>query len=132
MTEYEHKEAFALMIYMCDVCGTKEVVWNSRDGVTPFGTNCPSCGRSYTHHFFGADECAPNHKLHKYQKFWRDGTEAEARAILIRRCKDFRSQGYDMGGVDDKTFIEEVLSTGTEFPVGWPKLDICLNATGAP
>ena len=32
-----------------------------------------------------------------------------------------------MGGVDDKTFIKEVLATGTEFPVGWPLLDIYLG-----
>ena len=33
---YEHAEAFMLMTYVGDVSGREEVLWNSRDGVTPF------------------------------------------------------------------------------------------------
>ena len=38
--EYKHAEAFCLMKYRCEKCGQAEVVWNSRDGVTPFIINC--------------------------------------------------------------------------------------------
>lgn len=42
--EYRHAEAFCLMTYLCKGCGHREVIWNSRDGVTPFAATCPSCG----------------------------------------------------------------------------------------
>lgn len=34
--EYRHPEAFCLMQYKDEVTGEIEIVWNSRDGVTPF------------------------------------------------------------------------------------------------
>lgn len=34
---YAHGEAFALMLYRDDTTGREEWIWNSRDGVTPFG-----------------------------------------------------------------------------------------------
>lgn len=126
MNKFNHKEAFCLMNYMCEDCKHREVIWNSRDGVTPFGTTCPSCGSSLMHVYFRSDKFVPDHKLNKYQKFWRDGTPEEARAILIKRCKDFKEQGYDTG-VDDETFIKEVLKDNHEFQKGWPKLDINLG-----
>ena len=35
MDEYNHPEAFCLMTYR-DAAGNREIIWNSRDGVTPF------------------------------------------------------------------------------------------------
>lgn len=35
MTRYQHLEAFCLMKYR-DAGGHEEIIWNSRDGVTPF------------------------------------------------------------------------------------------------
>ena len=32
---HNHKEAYMLMNYRCE-CGHHELIWNSRDGVTPF------------------------------------------------------------------------------------------------
>jgi hypothetical protein len=37
MSEYLHKEAFCLMTYRDENSTEEEVLWNSRDGVTPFG-----------------------------------------------------------------------------------------------
>lgn len=129
MCEYEHKEAFCLMNYKCEECKHHEVIWNSRDGVTPFGTSCPSCGRSLTHVYFRSDKCVPDHQLNKYQKFWRDGTESEAIQILYKRCKDFREQGYDMGDRTDEGFIKDVIDEGHEFQKGWPFLDTYMGDT---
>lgn len=42
--KHNHREAFWLMLYTCKDCGHKEKIWNSRDGVTPFGTTCTICG----------------------------------------------------------------------------------------
>lgn len=62
---HQHPEAFALMQYTSKSSGITEIVWNSRDGVTPFGilmrdgtegkhvvtlhgfTNTCDCGRDY-------------------------------------------------------------------------------------
>ena len=41
----KHMEAFAVMSYQCQKCGTKEKIWNSRDGVTPLCIDCPTCAK---------------------------------------------------------------------------------------
>ena len=35
-----HPEAFCLMLYRCAACKAMEVLYNSRDGVTPFSIDC--------------------------------------------------------------------------------------------
>lgn len=47
--EYNHVEAFALMHYQCKSCQHRIRVWNSRDGVTPFGIACLNCGEDMLH-----------------------------------------------------------------------------------
>ena len=47
--ESKHEEAHALMIYQCQSCGFPEVIWNSRDGVTPFSVGCPKCKKTMHH-----------------------------------------------------------------------------------
>ena len=67
---YNHAEAFCLMNYACP-CGHREVIWNSRDGVTAFGCGCPSCGKpTLTHTQFHRDHPAPGHKPHYGQRMW--------------------------------------------------------------
>ena len=57
---YNHKEAFCLMTYRCKDCGFEERIWNSRDGVTPFGLACPSCkGHDHVHADWQNDRCNP-------------------------------------------------------------------------
>jgi hypothetical protein len=41
--KYNHAEAFCLMQYRCEKCGSTETLWNSRDGVTPFIVACRKC-----------------------------------------------------------------------------------------
>lgn len=79
-----HKEAFALMWYAC-VCGHQERYWNSRDGVTPFGTCCPSCGGSSLLHVrWREDKVDPHHAPHRGQRIWVDMTREQAKAIAER------------------------------------------------
>lgn len=126
--EYKHKEAFCLMNYICEDCKHHEVIWNSRDGVTPFGTACPSCGSgSLLHVFFRSDMCVPDHKLNTFQKYWRDGTPEEAKAILRRRYKRMAARGYFEDYENEEDFINEVLADSHEFQKGWPMLDIYLG-----
>jgi hypothetical protein len=95
-TKHNHKEAFYLMWYGCrqspgapkDVgCGHRERIWNSRDGVTPFTTSCPSCGGELMHINWGQDAYAPEHKLHQGQRFWRNITREEAMITAHRRIE---------------------------------------------
>lgn len=80
-----HVEAFCLMQYACRDCGHREVFWNSRDGVTPFCTACPSCGQpSLSHVNFHADRYAPDHKPHKGQRIWLSMTKERAQALATK------------------------------------------------
>ena len=123
MSKYKHREAYCLMIYRCENCGHIERIWNSRDGVTPFGTACPSCAGNVMYHLFGSDQCMPEHKLNKFQKFWRDGLPHEAERILRRRHALVQKTKYRIDKSED-CFVEDVLKDGGEFPEGWPMLDI--------
>ena len=60
--KYDHAEAFCLMHYKCVSisCGKLEVLWNSRDGVTPFMIQCKECDGEMQHTAFGADRCVPD------------------------------------------------------------------------
>ena len=80
---YAHKEAFCLMWYECKSCHHAERYWNSRDGVTPFCTACPSCGRPELYHTrWGADLCIPTYRPHHGQRVWVDMTlEAATKGV---------------------------------------------------
>jgi len=83
---YKHKEAFCLMRYQCNKCGHHEIIWNSRDGVTPFGTVCPSCnGSSLTHAWLGSDRCVPDHKPNVGQRIWIGMTLLQATKYVDAR-----------------------------------------------
>lgn len=93
-----HKEAFALMWYGCE-CGHRERIWNSRDGVTPFITACPSCGESELQHiWWNKDETNPSHKPFHGQRVWIDMTReaAEVRAkAYIEHMRTVHKQVID-------------------------------------
>ena len=119
-----HGEAFMLMTYACE-CGHRETIWNSRDGVTPFAANCPSCGKpSLRHVDWQRDVYAPDHKLHKRQRFWRDGTGDEAEAIMRRRI-DMMKDKYALEPGQAERLIREARdgTDASEFRKGWPMID---------
>lgn len=82
---HAHAEAFCLMWYACD-CGHRERFWNSRDGVTPFCTLCPSCGKPDLKHVdWRRDSYAPDMKPTIGQRMWVSMTQERAREIAGRR-----------------------------------------------
>ena len=98
-----HLEAFCLMWYRCDRCQHMERFWNSRDGVTPFGTQCPSCGdRSLHHVYFGSDQYAPDHKPPAGQKVWIDMTRERAEQIVRQRIDTLKAHGRDVASNEAK------------------------------
>lgn len=83
---YQHGEAFCLMHYRCDECGHEEVFWNSRDGVTPFGMQCPQCGgMNMLHVDWDKDRCVPDYVPEAGQGVWIDMPESLKRP-LARAC----------------------------------------------
>lgn len=127
MTLATHKpftfpDAFMLMWYACK-CGHRERVWNSRDGITPFGMDCPSCGDFLNHVNWGDDVAAPNHTLLPRQKFWRDGTPDEAEAIMRKRIAQMQDE-YPTSDEEAAEIIKACRDgTASEFQKGWPMLD---------
>lgn len=128
--EYRHKEAFCLMWYACTACDHRERIWNSRDGVTPFGMRCPSCGGTTLLHVdWGRDECAPSHKPNPGQRFFRDGTPDEAAVIMTRRIESLKDS-YPLTPEQAASLIDGARKASkgdttdqTEFQKGWPMVD---------
>lgn len=93
---HRHVEAFCLMQYQCKDCGHHEVFWNSRDGVTPFCTACPSCGEPSLYHVnFWSDRYAPDHKPHKGQRIWLSMTKERALALATKAVLARKKLGKD-------------------------------------
>jgi hypothetical protein len=120
-----HKEAFCLMWYACK-CGHRERIWNSRDGVTPFGCDFPSCAGGIMDHVeWRSDVASPHHKLANGQRFWRDGTPDEAEAIMRRRIEKSKGGRWEV----PPDYIPELIQAARnedegEFQKGWPMLDV--------
>lgn len=122
MATYSFNDAFKLMRYRCP-CGHMEVIWNSRDGITPFTAVCPSCGElSLTHVAWHLDRCAPQHKLNPGQAFWRDGTPDEAKTIMRARIDSLR-ETWPLTPEEDRELILEVRTNGLDGYKHWPYLD---------
>lgn len=107
-----HAEAFKLMNYRCEDCGRHEVLWNSRDGVTPFYIDCPGCGDgvSMRHVDWHLDRYAPLFIPSKGQRYFADMTRERAREHANRNADMFVSVGRieqaDRNRVADRLFTD--------------------------
>ena len=91
-SEYLHGEAFMLMWYACK-CGHRERIHTSRDGVTPFCLDCPSCGGPLQHVDWKLDERRPDYSPFKGQRYFADGTTEEAHGLLVSEDPSQRIRG---------------------------------------
>lgn len=106
------KEAWAIMIYVCDGCGHKERIWNARPHVTPFGgVPCPRCSATMTHAFFGSDITAPDHRPKRGDLIFID-LPPELALIYARRMIERQAElRSDLPGVpEDKDLALNYLS----------------------
>lgn len=140
---HQHGEAFCLMEYVCTGtvdysrgalaggrlprtagCGHREIYWNSRDGVTPFGMQCPSCGGDLNHMNWNRDVYAPDHKPHQGQGIWRDGTPDEAERFMRWRIAQSKGTEYEVTPEREAKLIEYARNPPegepSEFQRGWP------------
>lgn len=124
--EHIHGEAFTLMWYACR-CGHRERIWNSRDGVTPFGgVHCPSCGGDDLKHIeWKRDEYAPKHALQVGQRFFRDGTADDAVAIIKGRLARFADMGHSPPPEIAEMMMTDAREQTGEWQKGWPMTDRC-------
>lgn len=97
-----HREAFCLMKYRCTSgeCGYIETIWNSRDGVTPFGLNCKKCGEPANHIDWNQD--VPFHDFWMFlcKEFFQDTrvfismTKEKAEGYAKKRLESFKGTEY--------------------------------------
>lgn len=71
---FVHGEAYCLMFYECDEGCCHELIWNSRDGVTPFVISSRR-GHQMMHTNWGLDVCIPEHKPCRGERIFVDATE---------------------------------------------------------
>jgi hypothetical protein len=105
------------MQYKCEHCGKVEVLWNSRDGVTPFGISCSLCVRGSMFHInWEEDKYEPKYIPIEGQRIFVD-MPIEIKHVFVRKRidklwehPDFPMREYY--GNKDEAF--EALSNGTE------------------
>lgn len=119
-----HGEAFALMKYDCKNCSFVESIWNSRDGVTPFCITCRRCGMIARHTRWDQDEFMPNYDPRPGDRYFRDGLEAEARAVMRKRLERGKNTPYEIPEDKWDAFIDTIDYNTGEFQPGWPMLVI--------
>lgn len=133
--EHQYGERFALMWYACEAgrgstfpggkarkhCGYRERLWNSRNGVTPFGIRCTQCDGFMSHVDWHLDEYAPDHKPLPGSRFFRDGTTAEAITILEKRFKDRLDNPHAQAQMK-RMRLEIEAGRIDEFRPGWPTI----------
>lgn len=95
MSEYNHAEAFCLMKYRSDDGTEEEVIWNSRDGVTPFVITLKS-GNSATHIDWFSDICEPDYIPESGERIFIDLTKERALELAREHLKRWDADGLDM------------------------------------
>lgn len=83
----QHREAFCLMLYRAKGTGREEWLWNSRDGVTPFGISDAVDGLEMWHEDFFRDVRAPFYVPLVGSRVFVDLTEQRARYFADQRVE---------------------------------------------
>lgn len=78
---FSHPEAFCLMRYHSETADRLLLVWNSRDGVTPFCFYLD--GHEYQHVEWNRDRRIVDHKLSAGDLIWRDIKPEEASSLAM-------------------------------------------------
>ena len=124
---YRHPEAFCLMEYRCKECGASEILWNSRDGVTPFGIRCLKCGKNMLHSNWEKDRCMPDFKPNNGMRIFTDLTPEKHREYMKKRADMFwNNEKYkELGARDRYNSLEEFIdSLCHSFHPGEPDIEV--------
>jgi|GEM_PF-1550979 len=94
---HAHGEAFCLMAYASRDGSQREVLWNSRDGVTPFGLHAADKSGELFHVTWPLDVYAPAFIPPVGMRVFIDLTEEAARAHVERQVeRDWENPTYPM------------------------------------
>jgi hypothetical protein len=119
---HSHAEAFCLMNYICEDCGHHELIWNSRDGVTPFVARCRECQGAMVHKDWSSDKYAPDHIPEPGQFIWIDMPDSLKRPVALGRIRamedDFPLRDEEIPEVVES--IVEGFKEGTPWLIRWP------------
>ena len=116
---YIHSEAFNLMKYETDDGLESEIIWNSRDGVTPFIISNRDKTKMMTHVRWSEDVCVPNHVPKPGDRIFVDVTPEMMRDGARKQIEKFWDHPtYPM----KKSFStkEEAMETLSKFNPGEP------------
>lgn len=93
--EHQHAEAFCLMKYRADHRQLEEIVFNSRDGVTPF-TITMRDGTPGTHVDWRGDAYSPDHRPRVGERIFVDLTEERAGELTRNNAEQMWERPRDV------------------------------------
>jgi hypothetical protein len=107
---FRHAEAFVLMQYHCEACGAVETLWNSRDGITPFGVECPTPGCTGTtcsmkHVNWSQDRCVPHYQPSPVMRVFANITLERAAECARQRAESAVGTQYEIAAEEREAFI---------------------------
>lgn len=108
-SKYSHTEAFCLMTYQYESCKRIEIIWNSRDGVTPFIILCKFCGGEATHIKWEEDACIPDHIPQVGDRIFIDTPKKIAALFARMRLQAFENLEHPppKAGTPEREKLEE-------------------------
>lgn len=114
--DYQQPENSALMHYQCKECGHVEMLWNSRNAVTPFGISCglDGCDGMKNHVNWAQDGLFPMLPPQAGRVFVSI-THEDARQLAEQQWERFASKGVAPATPGSK---EEVLASWSEHIYG--------------
>lgn len=115
MDAYHHKEAYCLMEYRCKACGISEILWNSRDGVTPLYIASRCCGGEAVHVNWQNDQCVPGFQPPLGSRVFRDISPLEAGEAMRQRIEFMRGQ-YPISDADVERLVAQAEEAAREQP----------------
>lgn len=127
-TTYAHKEAFCLMYYESKA-KNGFMVWNSRDGVTPFTVFEDGVEYNHTHWFLDRRlvpeipqhmDYLNRHILLPGHRIFRDTTPEEAREYAIKRLASAKGTAYEVEEGSEK--YSQLLESLTKDFTGEPDM----------
>ena len=110
------------MQYECQTCRFIEVLWNSRDGVTPFVIRCRRCGADAQHVNWNRDRRIPEYKPSPGERVFRDGSPLEAQEIVRHRLDAGRAAGYVIDAEVERIMLADAINPDemSAWLPGWP------------
>jgi hypothetical protein len=109
---YDYTEAYCLMKYRTKDGTEEEFLWNSRDGVTPFGIMSRS-GKELFHVEWRSDKCVPNHVPKIGDRIFVDLTKERAEEcarINVDRMWDAPNYPMSQAGYGSKENAAAILA----------------------